>query len=188
MRVRPQWGVLIYHSGLDDSSSTMYISHREGRPKHRRFGHPAHGFRSSGGLRLWTACSGPPTTSRPAAALRVPHHIRLIAVPSTRNDMARPHPARPTDPVSIPSRHLPRMLLLYTPCPPPHSIPRGHDAAVSAQGTARYPRESQRSLASDPTCLTPAWRSLGRRMLRGSDGGERGRRRQARAPATTLCT
>ena len=81
MRIRPQWGVLIYHSGLGDSSS---ISHREGRPKRRRFGHPAHGLRSSGGLRLWTACSGPPTTSRPATALRFhppgtlwPHSRRL---------------------------------------------------------------------------------------------------------------
>ena len=78
MRIRPQWGVLIYHSGLDDSSSTRYFTPR-GAPKTSTFRAPR-----GGGLRLWTACSGPPTTSRPATALRFhppgtlwPHSRRL---------------------------------------------------------------------------------------------------------------
>ena len=67
-----------------------------------------------------------------------------------------PQPPSPNNVIALPPSHH-------------HSIPRGHAAAVSAQGTARCPRESRPSLASDPTCLAPAWRG----------GGERGRRRQA---------
>ena len=158
------------------------ISDREGRPKRRRFVRPAHGLRSSGGPRLWTACSGPTTTSRPTAALRVPHHIRMIvdgfSVPSTRNVMAPCPSNRPSFNTQPPS---PKNVIALPPSHHPTQYPGATLLrSVRTQGTARYPRESRRSLASDPTCLAPAWRSLGRRMLRGSEGGERGRRRQAR--------
>ena len=128
IHIRPKWGVLD-HSGLDESE-VQGISHREGRPKRRRFGRPAHGLRSSGRLRLWTA----PAHRCPACPAPHPHDRGQVfcAVHQERYGPSRTLPIQPTEfqyPAAISKE-------CYCSIPPPHH-PTQYPAAMMLRSVPR---------------------------------------------------